>query len=101
MTASTRFDAAAETVPTPNLRDAQAVADLFVGFFRRDLHNFFPQSRFEPLSRGPGPAELKAGPRFSLVEGGGPDGDDLVSMFGAPYAVGPREGAGSPTSNDA
>ena len=33
----------------PSLRDAQAVAELFVGFFRRDLLGFYPQSRFEPV----------------------------------------------------
>jgi hypothetical protein len=32
----------------PSLRDAPAVAELFVGVFRRDLLSFYPQSRFAP-----------------------------------------------------
>src|SRR5260370_7237885 len=76
-----------------NLRDAQAVADLFVGFFRRDLHGFFPQSRFEPRDPGPSLAGIKAGPRFTLVEGGTidgpPPGGDTVEMFRAPYTAAP------------
>ena len=53
MTAATRFDAPEPVPPPPpNLRDARALAELFVGFFRRDLQAFFPQCRFESPADG-------------------------------------------------
>ena len=38
------------------LRDVQAVADLFVNVFRRDLIGFYPLCRFEPVDPGPSPS---------------------------------------------
>lgn len=90
MTATTRHHAP-ETVPAPNLRDARSLADLMVGVLRRDLQGFFPQSRFEPLTPPPSANALAAGPRFTLREqDDGPT--DVVEVFGARYAVGPRDG---------
>lgn len=90
MTATTRHHAP-ETVPPPNLRDARSLADLLVGVLRRDLQGFFPQSRFEPLTPPPSPAELTAGPRFRLTEGRDGEGD-VLEMFGSRYSVGLRGG---------
>lgn len=90
MTATTRLHA---PLPPPSLRDAQPVADLFVGFFRRDLLGFYPQSRFEPLSAGPSLANLTAGPTFQLREATSPgDPTDEVELFGVRYALGTRSG---------
>jgi hypothetical protein len=98
MTATTRFHAP-ELAPSPNLRDARALADVFVAIYRRDFQAFFPQSRFEPLGAPPTPADLAAGPRFRLVEADDEDGDsdeecdgDVLELFGARYRVGPRGG---------
>src|SRR5262245_52535255 len=88
MTPSTRFHAP-EPVPSPNLRDAQALADLFVGVFRRDLLGFFPGCRFEPLGPPPAPGALAAGVRFRLAES---DGGDEIELFAGRYAIGPRGG---------
>jgi len=84
--------------PPTNLRDAQAVADLFVGFFRRDLLGFYPQGRFEPSAPGSGAcrADHTAGPNFRLVEA---THHDEVELFGVRYAVGPR-GGGRFTGHD-
>src|SRR5262249_56303993 len=68
-----------------------AVADLFVGFFRRDLPAFFPQSRFEPVAEAPGRSDAMAWPGFRVVEADG-GGTDAVEMFGVRYAIGPRGG---------
>src|SRR5437764_527566 len=79
----------------PDLRDAQAVADLFLGVFHRDLLTYFPHSRFEPVSGGSSKPDLKAGPRFRLVPAtNAPDGrsTDAVEFFGVRYAIGPRGG---------
>ena len=90
MTATTRMHA---PLPPPSLRDAQPVADLFVGFFRRDLLGFYPQSRFEPLSPESSQANLMAGPTFELREASASaSGVDEVELFGVRYAVGPRSG---------
>src|SRR3954447_3502627 len=77
----------------PSLRDAPAVAELFVGVFRRDLLSFYPQSRFEPLNPGARAEDVKAGPNFHLIEDS-EEGDDplLVSMFGVRYRLAPRCG---------
>jgi hypothetical protein len=90
MAATTRYHAP-DTVPSPNLRDARALADLSVGVFRRDLQGFYPQCRFEPLGLPPTSAELAGGPRFRLIEAAD-EGVDEVEIFGAPYVLGPRGG---------
>jgi hypothetical protein len=87
--------------PTPpSLRDALAVAELFVGVFRRDLLAFYPQSHFEPTAHLGASFDIKSGPDFHLVEEG-EDGDGglLVEMFGQSYRVTPRSG-GRFTSHD-
>ena len=90
MAATTRYHAP-ETVPSPGLRDARALADVFVGVLRRDLQAFFPQSRFEPLTPPPHGADPGSGPRFQLIENAGGESDD-IEVFGARYAFGPRGG---------
>jgi hypothetical protein len=94
MTATTRADGpdpAPAAAHRPGLRDARALAELFVAFIRRDLQNFFPQCRFEPVGGDGGGPDAGAGLRFRLVEGGPADGD-RIELFGARYAVGPRGG---------
>src|SRR3954451_3847690 len=77
----------------PNLRDAPAVAELFVGVFRRDLLNFYPQSRFEPVIPGARPEDVKAGPNFQLIEESESGGEPLQALiFGVPYRLVPRCG---------
>jgi hypothetical protein len=77
----------------PNLRDALAVAELFVSFFRRDLLAFYPQSRFETGLDGSGPYHVRSGPDFQLIEGPD-DGEDAieVAMFGVRYRLSARAG---------
>jgi hypothetical protein len=83
--------------PAPSsLREAPAVAELFLGVFRRDLLNFYPQSRFEAVDPSAPPEDVKHGPNFQLfeesVEGGG--GELLeVGMFGVRYRLLPRSGS--------
>lgn len=78
----------------PSLRDAQAVAELFIGVFRRDTLGFYPQSRIEPLSSSSSLLNLESGPGFQLYEGAGDDGQSaLVELFGVPYLLSPRAGA--------
>jgi hypothetical protein len=73
----------------PHLREAPAVADLFVGFFRRDLLAFYPQSILELESSDDAPFPHD-GPAFDLVERDGrPTG---VTLFGLSYRLEPREG---------
>ncbi len=81
------------------------LAELFVGFFRRDLQGFFPQSRFEPLMN-PATTTAAGGPIFRFFDApgdGDDDGDattsDEVEIFGARFAIGPR-GAGRFSSMD-
>ena len=72
-----------------------AVAELFVGVFRRDLLNFFPQSRFEPVEPNSAfcPHDIKSGPDFQLLEKSVAMGDPLqVAMFGVRYRLSPRCG---------
>ncbi|HEX8199983.1 MAG TPA: hypothetical protein VF590_05815, partial [Isosphaeraceae bacterium] len=72
------------------LRDEPAVAELFVGVFRRDLLTFFPQTQFEPDAEGPGPLP-RGGPNFQFREGP-EDGPIAVELFGARYRIIPRAG---------
>src|SRR5438552_1485717 len=83
------------SLPPQGLRDAEALADLFVGIFRRDLLNFFPQAGFEPVAGAARP-DGQGGPDFRLVEG---PADAAVAMFGAVYRIGPRAG-GAFTAQD-
>lgn len=94
MTVTTRFHAP-EPVPTSSFRDAQALAELFVGVFRRDLQAFFPRSRFEPQPEGPWPGDFRFGPRFRLITAADPRASreaDEVELFGCRYGIGPDRG---------
>jgi hypothetical protein len=85
MTLATRPDA------PHSLREAEAVTELFVSFFRRDLLNFYPQSRLETAARGPGPTNLKAGPAFRLIENEKDRHGPLqIELFGVRYTLIPR-----------
>src|SRR5690348_10596018 len=78
----------------PSLRDAQAVAELFVGVIRRDVLGFYPHSRFEPLSSGSCLLNLQGGPDFHLFERAGEGGDSvLIEVFGVPYLLSPKPGS--------
>jgi hypothetical protein len=69
------------------------VAELFVGVFRRDLLNFFPQSRFELVDPAARPADVKAGPQFQIVDEPLTGGDPIaVEMIGVRYTLTPRAG---------
>ncbi len=72
------------------LRDAEAVADLFLNMFRRDLLTFLPQSQFEPVADAPEP-RLRLGPEFRLVEGP-PEGEDRVEIYGVGHRLASRDG---------
>src|SRR4051794_28922364 len=77
----------------PSLRDATAVAELFVGVFRRDLLSFYPQSRFEPVNPGSRPDDVKSGPNFQLIEDSEQANDPLqAAIFGVRYRLAPRCG---------
>ncbi len=73
------------------LRDAQAVGELFVGIFRRDLLAFFPQAVFEPHPGGSEPGQRAVGPNFRLIEGDDLEAD-LIELFGSRYRLALRDG---------
>ena len=78
-------------VHAPHLREAPAVAELFVGFFRRDLLAFYPGATIRPESESTAPAVPPGGPGFRVIER---EGRPLaVDLFGVRYAVdtGPGE----------
>jgi hypothetical protein len=78
------------------LRDGPALAELFVGVFRRDVLGFFPRASLEPLSGGVEPVPRLGGPIFRLVE---PPEDDRgveaveVELFGDRYRLAARDGS--------
>jgi hypothetical protein len=75
---------------SPHLREAPAVADLFVGIFRRDLLVFFPQSRFELETTPTDEIAHSSGPDFQLIEH---DAQPVgVRLFGQSYRLTPRPG---------
>jgi hypothetical protein len=88
MTATTR------PLAPPEGREGPPVAELFVGFFRRDLQGFFPQCRFEQLSGLPAGKTLTRGPEFRLIAGTSaePAACDAVEIFGVRYAIAHRGG---------
>ena len=53
----------------PSLRDAMAVAELFVGVFRRDLLAFYPQGQFERSATAPSGRVPPRGPTSSWSRG--------------------------------
>lgn len=78
---------------SPSLRDALAVAELFVGVFRRDLLAFYPQCGFEPVDDDRAPVKVKSGPDFHLAEDQeDPDGSLQVEMFGRRHRLISRDG---------
>ena len=85
MTLTTRPD------PPHGVREAQAVTELFVSFFRRDLLAFFPQSRFETAAFRSNPLPQKSGAVFRLLEDEeDPRGTLPVELFGVRYMLTPR-----------
>ena len=97
MTITTRID-------PPSLRDAFAVAELFVGFFRRDLLVYYPQCRLDPIPSS-APLNVRSGPNFRLLDVAGDTTDDAVqiAMFGTRYRLYPRAGtrfSGHDPAND-
>ena len=86
------------TMAPQGLRDAPAVAELFVDIFRRDLRGFLPQARCEPVD---GPAEgwdPGDGPVFRVAEDESGAGLD-AAMFGARYRVARHDGAPFPAQD--
>jgi hypothetical protein len=78
----------------PNYRERLALAELFVGVFRRDLLAFYPQCRFEPAAPGPARLDLPSGPDFQLIEADvEPGGPIQVSLYGVRYRLISRGGA--------
>lgn len=78
----------------PHLREAPAVAELFVGFFRRDLLAFYPGATFRTEDTLPATSPAASpgtGPGFRVVEREG--GPLAVDLFGVRYALEPRPGA--------
>jgi hypothetical protein len=83
------------TLPSSaGLRDTLSVVELFLGIFRRDLLGFYPQSRFEPVSRAPGssPVEARARPDFQVIEDSEGGQSLAILLFGTRYRLTPREG---------
>ncbi|MBX6313534.1 MAG: hypothetical protein IRY99_11550, partial [Isosphaeraceae bacterium] len=79
-------------IAAESLRDATALAELFVGVFRRDLLAFFPQTAFEAIPDSFNPDYAGRGPEFRLIEGEG-DEADQVELFGLRYRLGRQGGA--------
>ncbi|MDB5352541.1 MAG: hypothetical protein JWN86_3788 [Planctomycetota bacterium] len=71
------------------LRDAAAVAELFLGIFRRDLLTFFPHTELEPEFLAAGPI-FRSGPNFRLSLGRGDRVE--VELFGVHYRLVTRDG---------
>ncbi len=75
---------------SPHLREAPAVAELFVGVFRRDLMAFYPQAKVRPEPGDVPEVDATSGPRFRLVER---EGEPVaVDLFGTRYRLEPRDG---------
>jgi hypothetical protein len=78
----------------PSPRDAYALAELFIGIFRRDVLTFYPQSRFEAVPDASDLLNLDAGSDFQLYEGAGERGESvLIELFGVPHLLTPRAGS--------
>ncbi len=77
------------------LREASAVADLFVGVFRRDLLNFFPQAVLDTLPDDANGWDHRDGPGFRIQVGGPTEveAEVEVAIFGACYRLSSRDGA--------
>ena len=76
-TASSRRSHAPTTRPhPPSLRDAPAVAELFLGVFRRDLLALLPPAQFERPPPAPATWSSRTGPDFRLIEAGRRRGRD-------------------------
>jgi hypothetical protein len=73
-------------------RDAQAIAELYLGFFRRDLRAFFPRAEFEALD-APDTAPLTRllGPGFRLLDEPWREAAE-VHLFGRRYRLALRDG---------
>ncbi len=74
----------------PHLREAPAVAELFAGFFRRDLIALYPQVRLAPEPGSSAEPDPALGPGFDVVER---DGEPAaVDLFGVRYRLDPALG---------
>jgi hypothetical protein len=75
---------------THSLREAAAVADLFVGVFRRDLAAFYPSLQFAIDPDGPTSRNSAVGPNFELLT----DEEEglRVDLFGDRYRLDLRVG---------
>lgn len=72
------------------LRDAPAVAELFLGVFARDLVAFLPGARFEPVDPNAEPI-YRHGPNFRVTER--TVGPDVVELYGVGYWVSRQDGS--------
>lgn len=80
------------TLDFHEVREAGAVAELFVDGFRRGLRSFFPQARIEPAAVAMDPEDATTGRAvFRFV---GEPAVDQIELFGARYRVGTRDGRG-------
>jgi hypothetical protein len=77
--------------PAPSdIRQAPALAELFLGFLRRDILVFFPQTSFETVSENPSSEGRTTAPNFRVVEG--PEGLLLeLEVFGSRYLLSARD----------
>ena len=73
------------------LREAPAVAELFVGVFRRDVLNFFPTATLDVEPSGDHARALRDGPGFRRLETG-PEAIE-IALFGDRYRLAARDGA--------
>jgi hypothetical protein len=75
----------------PDIRHAPAVAELFLGIFRRDVLAFFPHTLFEAVCEHPAGVFRSGAPNFRII-----DGSDAVpleiEMFGARHRLIARDG---------
>ena len=80
----------ADPPESSGLRDAPAVADLFVGMFRRDVAGFYPHLHLAVDDTRPSWLDLSDGPNFLLRV----DEDENLSvdLFGICYRIDVRDG---------
>lgn len=82
--------------PPHGLREAPAVAELFVGIFRRDLLNFFPQAALDVTPGDDRGWDLRDGPDFrraqAEAEPSRPEAIE-IGLFGARYRLASRDGS--------
>lgn len=83
----------AGSLAVPGLRDVPAVAELFVGIFRRDLQGFFPELGFERIGPASEVVPGFGGPNFQMLDEPEPDASRaLIDLFGDRYLLANRGG---------